>query len=204
MNPGVGTYNRMLGRLALWWVRLTGWRIEGALPSVPKYIVIGAPHTTNWDFVVMLAVMASFGARASFMGKDSLFKRPFGPITRRLGGIPIRRGIRESVVEQMARAFNAAESLIIVIAPAGTRRRSDHWKSGFYHIARTAQVPIAPARINYPEKLVTIGQSFVPGDDLTADMGALRAFYANGQGRHADQASEIRLVEETGDPTGSG
>lgn len=186
----------MLNRLALWWIRLTGWNIEGDLPPDPKLIAIGAPHTTNWDFVVMVGVMASFGVKASFMGKDSLFKGPFGFIMRRLGGIPIRRGIRESVVEQTAAAFAAATSLILVIAPAGTRRRSDHWKSGFYHIARAAGVPIVPAKINYQKKLVTFGSPFRPGDDVRADMDGLRRFFADGHGKYPEQASVPRLAEE--------
>jgi 1-acyl-sn-glycerol-3-phosphate acyltransferase len=186
----------MLNRLALWWFRLRGWSIEGSLPPDPKFIAIGAPHTSNWDFVCMLAVMASFGVKASFMGKDSLFKGPFGRIMHRLGGIPIRRGVRESVVEQMAAAFEAADSLILVIAPAGTRKRSDHWKSGFYHIARTALVPIVPAKINYQRKLVTLGDPLRPGDSVTHDMDRLRAFFADGHGKFPDQASDPRLHEE--------
>ena len=186
----------MLNRLALWWIRLTGWNVEGRLPPDPKLITIGAPHTTNWDFVDMLATMTSFGVKASFMGKDSLFKGPFGFIMRRLGGISIRRGVSESVVEQMTTAFAAATSLILVIAPAGTRHYSDHWKSGFYHIARTAGVPIVPARINYERKMVTFGSPLRAGADVTADMDGLRAFFASGRGKFPDQASMIRLAEE--------
>ena len=187
----------MLGHLALWWIRLTGWKIEGDFPPEPKLIVIGAPHTTNWDFVVMLGVMTSFALKSSFMGKESLFKGPFGFIMRRLGGVSIRREIRESVVEQMANAFAAASSLLLVIAPAGTRHRSDHWKSGFYHIARTARVPIVPARINYARKMVAIGPPLRPSGDLTADMDVLRHFFAGGSGKHPEQASDIRLSEES-------
>ena len=193
----------MLNRLALWWFRLTGWKIEGELPPAPKLILIGAPHTTNWDFVFMLAAMASFGVKASFMGKDSLFKGPFRFIMRRLGGISIRRGVRESVVEQMAAAFAAAPSLVLVIAPAGTRHYSDHWKSGFYHIAQTARIPIVPARIDYPHQVVTMGPPLLVGNDLTSDMDVLRRFYAGGKGKYPDQASEIRLIEETAGPQGS-
>ena len=193
----------MLSRLALWWVRLAGWKVEGRLPPEPKLVVIGAPHTTNWDFVHMLATMTSFGVKASFMGKDSLFKGPFGSIMRRLGGISIQRGVSESVVEQMAAAFAAASSLVLVIAPAGTRHYSDHWKSGFYHIARTARVPIVPARIDYPHKIVTMGPPLRPGNDLTLDMDVLRQFFAGGVGKFPDQASAIRLAEEGPGPNGS-
>jgi 1-acyl-sn-glycerol-3-phosphate acyltransferase len=188
--------------MALWWFRSTGWKIQGRLPPESKFVAVGAPHTTNWDFVVMVAVMAFFGVKISFMGKDSLFKGPVGFMMRRLGGIPIRRSIRESVVEQMADAFAKAEALVLVIAPSGTRRRSDHWKSGFYHIARTAGVPIVPAGINYPEKLVTVGPPLVPSGDLTADMDVFRRFYSGSVGKYPDQSSDIRLVEEEPTPGG--
>jgi 1-acyl-sn-glycerol-3-phosphate acyltransferase len=187
----------MLNRLALWWFRFRGWTIDGNLPPDPKLVAIGAPHTSNWDFVVMLAVMAHFGAKVSFMGKDSLFRGPFGRVMHALGGIPIRRGVRESVVEQMAAAFAAADSLILVIAPSGTRKRSDHWKSGFYHIARTAAVPIVPAKINYSRKLVTMGLPLRPGARVTDDMDRLRDFYEDGHGKYPDQASTPRLPEES-------
>lgn len=193
----------MLNRLALCWFRLTGWKIEGELPSEPKLILIGAPHTTNWDFVCMLATAASFGVKASFMGKDTLFKCPFGFVMRRMGGISIRRGVRESVVEQMADAFEAAPSLILVIAPAGTRHYSDHWKSGFYHIAQTVGVPIVPARIDYAQRLVTMGAPLLVGADLTSDMDVLRRFFEGGRGKYPQQASEIRLIEETAGQNGS-
>lgn len=186
----------MLRRLALCWFRLTGWRVEGRLPPLPKLVVIGAPHTTNWDFVVMLAVMASLGVKVSFIGKHSLFKRPFGALMRRLGGIPVRRDVRESVVEQMAAAFAAADSLILVLAPEGTRSRSEHWKSGFYHIARSAGVPIVPGKIHYEKKVVVLGEPLTPGDDLSEDMQRLRDFYADGFGRFPHQASSVRLIEE--------
>lgn len=186
----------MIRRLALLWFRLTGWKVEGQLPPLPKLVVIGAPHTTNWDFVMFLAVMATLGVRASFIGKHSLFKRPFGGLMRRLGGIPVRRDVRESVVEQMAAAYRAADSLVLVVAPEGTRSRSENWKSGFYHIARSAGVPIVPARIDYRKKVVVLGEALTPGDDLASDMQQLRDFYAHGVGKFPDQASPVRLVEE--------
>ena len=194
----------MLNRLALWWIRLTGWRIEGGLPPERKFVAVGAPHTSNWDFVVMLGVMASFGEKASFMGKDSLFKGPFGFVMRHLGGISIRRGVRESVVEQMADAFAAATSLILVIAPAGTRHRSDHWKSGFYHIARRAAVPVVAAKINYRDKLVSFGQPLTPSGDVSGDMGELRLFFADGVGKFPEQASTPRLAEEESEAGAAG
>lgn len=186
----------MLSRLALLWFRLTGWRIVGDLPPAPKYVAIGAPHTTNWDFVVMLAVMTAKRVRVSFMGKHTLFRWPFGSLMRRLGGIPIRRDLRENAVEQMAAEFGRAERLVLVIAPEGTRGRSDRWKSGFYHIARTARVPIVPGKIDYPAKVVTLGPTLEPGPDVRSDMDVLRAFFAGAVGKYPDAASEIRLAEE--------
>ncbi len=186
----------MLRRLAALWFRLSGWKIRGDLPPVPKYVAVGAPHTSNWDFLVMLGVMTVKGVRVSFIGKHTLFRWPFEGLMRRLGGIPVRRDVRESVVEQMAAAFDAADELILVIAPEGTRGRSDHWKSGFYHIARQAGVPLLPGKIDYPAKLVTFGEPLTPTGDVPGDMDALRSFFAGARGKYPASASRVRLLEE--------
>ena len=186
----------MLGWLALLWFRLSGWEVAGRLPSEPRLVVIGAPHTSNWDFVLMLAVVTSLGVRVSFMAKHTLFRRPFGGLMRRLGGIPIHRHLRASAVEQMAAAFDAADSLILIMAPEGTRSRGEGWRSGFYHIARTAGVPIVLASIDYSSKRATIGPALTPGGDIRADMDAIREFYAGTRGRRPENASVIRLPEE--------
>ena len=186
----------MLGWLALLWFRLTGWKVAGRLPPEPKLVVIGAPHTSNWDFVLMLAVVRSLGVRVSFMAKHTLFRRPFGGLMRRLGGIPIRRQVRASAVEQMAAAFDAADALILVMTPEGTRSRGEGWRSGFYHVARTAGVPIVLASLDYYSKRVAIGPALTPAGDVRADMDAIREFYAGIRGRHPENASVIRLTEE--------
>ena len=186
----------MLGWLSGLWFRLTGWKVSGRLPPEPKLVVIGAPHTSNWDFVVMLAVVRSLGIRVSFMAKHTLFRRPFGGPMRRLGGIPIRRHLRASAVEQMAAAFEAADSLILIMTPEGTRSRGEGWKSGFYHIAKTAGVPIVLASIDYASKRAAIGPALTPSGDIRADMDVIRAFYAGTRGKHPEDASVIRLEEE--------
>lgn len=178
------------------WFRLTGWKVAGRLPPGPKLVVIGAPHTSNWDFLVMLAAVTALGVRVSFMAKHTLFRCPFGGLMRRLGGIPIRRHLRASAVEQMAAAFDAADSLILIMSPEGTRSRGGGWRSGFYHIARTAGVPIVLASIDYASKRAAIGPALLPSGDIRADMDAIREFYAGTRGRHPEKASVIRLREE--------
>lgn len=186
----------MLGRLALAWFRLSGWRIEGALPPLPRQVIIGAPHTSNWDFVLMLAAFAKLELEASFMAKHTLFRWPVGSLLRRLGGIPIRRHLRASAVEQMAAAFEAAEALILIMTPEGTRSSAPRWRSGFYHIARAAGVPLVLAGLDYPGKRLVIGPAMTVTGDIRADMDRIREFYVGLEGRWPGNASVIRLEEE--------
>jgi 1-acyl-sn-glycerol-3-phosphate acyltransferase len=174
-----------------------GWRFEGALPPAPKFVAIGVPHTTNWDFVVFLAVLSHFGVRARWIGKHTLFRPPFGGLMRRLGGIAVDRTKATRVVDQVAAEFSRAERLILVIAPEGTRSRAAHWKSGFYEIARRAGVPIALAYLDYPGKRAGIGPLLVPSGDVAADMDRIRAFYADKVGKHPEQQGPIRLRDES-------
>lgn len=187
---------RWLARLVL---RAMGWRFEGELPPVPQFIAIGVPHTSNWDFVVFLAVLSHFGVHARWIGKHTLFRRPFGGLMRRLGGIAVDRARAGRVVDQVAAEFAATDRLILVIAPEGTRGKAPHWKSGFYEIARAAGVPIAFAYLDYPNKRAGIGPLLVPTGDVGADMRRIRAFYADKVGKRPEQVGPMRL---RGEPPG--
>lgn len=187
----------MLKRLvARAWLSSSGWSFEGALPAHPRYVAIAAPHTSNWDFVHMLAMAWGQGLRFRWMGKASLFVFPFGALMRALGGIPIDRSRRGQVVAQCAAHFQADPGLMLVVPAEGTRGRGTHWRSGFYHIARTAQVPIVLGYLDYPRRRGGLGEGFVPSGDLAADMGRIRAFYADKVGRHPSRFTPPRLVEE--------
>ena len=192
-GPSTGVLKYWLARLV---IALTGWEISGEIPEGKKFILIGAPHTSNWDFIFMLLTSWIFRLKVSFMGKDSLFWGPFGWLMRSLGGIPIDRSSSQGVVEQMVARFEKAQKLVIVVAPGGTRRYSDHWKSGFYWIAFHAKVPLLCAYVSYARKQVHLGLSFIPTGIVTEDMDRIRVFYEPGEGRYPHQAAAIRLRDE--------
>jgi len=192
-SRGVGLVTRGLGGLYL---RLSGWRVEGRLPDARKAVVIAAPHTSNWDLPLMLAVAYVLGIRPAWLGKRELFRWPFGWLMRRLGGLPVDRGTRQNLVQQAIDRFDAVDRLLLVIPPSGTRGRATHWKSGFYHIARGARVPIVCGFLDYRRKVGGIGPAFTPSGDLAADMGELRAFYADITGRFPGSTTPVRLLEE--------
>lgn len=154
-----------------------GWRCEGRPPQVAKFVVIAAPHTSNWDFVYTLCVAFVYRLRPRVMMKSSWFFWPVGPVMRWLGAIPVDRGRSNNVVAQSVAAFERAESLILVVPPAGTRKRVMRWKTGFYHIAHGARVPIAMGFLDYGRKVGGFGPALEPTGDIEADMHRIRRFY---------------------------
>jgi 1-acyl-sn-glycerol-3-phosphate acyltransferase len=175
--------------LCLAFLKVMGWRTEGEAPSIPKFIVVGAHHTSNWDFPFAIAFAFAYDRKISWMGKHSLFRWPFGPLFRWLGGIPIDRSRAHGVVAQTIRAFQQNERLIIVIAPEGTRKKVRAWKPGFYHIAWGAQVPILLGYLDYRRKAGHIGTPFMPTGDIEADMQRVRTFFADVTPKHPEFAS---------------
>lgn len=188
--------------LALCILRLSGWRAEGERPAAAKYVVIAAPHTSNWDLLFMLAFAAHFGVRPRFMMKHTVFVGPVGWLMRRLGGIPIERHHARGMVKQMAEAFAAADAMALAVPAEGTRSRVDLWKSGFYRIAREAGVPIVLSYLDYRRKVGGFGPAFLPSGDVRLDMDVVRDFYADKVGRHPELFGEIRLAEEDGPAAG--
>jgi len=158
-------------------MRLAGWRVEGSLPDIPKFVLIGAPHTSNWDFVLFLGVIFSLRADARFMGKAELFRPPYGWFFYYCGGVPVDRKKSTGLVEQMVEAFNRSDRFILTIAPEGTRHHVSEWKRGFYHIAVGAGIPIVIAKVDGKRRTVPIGQVFQPTGDVEADMNAITAMF---------------------------
>jgi 1-acyl-sn-glycerol-3-phosphate acyltransferase len=165
---------QLLARLIM---RLLGWRVDGTLPDLPKYVLVGAPHTSNWDFVLFLGVIFTLRANVHFMGKAELFRWPVGWFFRYCGGVPVDRKKSTGLVEQMVQAFNATERFVLVIAPEGTRHHVVEWKRGFYHIARGAGIPIVMAVVDGKNKAVHIGQVFHPTEDMEADMKTIKGIF---------------------------
>lgn len=182
-----------IGRAIL---RLSGWAFEGPVPAARRYVLIAAPHTSNWDFVYMMAMAWTLGIRLSWMGKASLFVFPIGVLFRALGGLPIRRGLRTNVVEQSAARFSQGSDLVLAVPAEGTRERGTAWRSGFYHIARLAEVPIVLGYLDYARKRGGLGPEVRPSGDVRADMDRVRAFYADKTGRHPSKFTTPRLAEE--------
>jgi 1-acyl-sn-glycerol-3-phosphate acyltransferase len=146
-----------LGRSVL---KLMGWRIEGQLPALDKFVMIGAHHTSNWDFVVFIAAKFVLRVNARWFGKHSIFRWPFAGLLKRWGGIPIHRGRAGNVVDQAVRSFREHTQFILILSPEGTRKRVERWKMGFYHIARNAGVPIVPGALDFANKRIVIGVPF--------------------------------------------
>jgi 1-acyl-sn-glycerol-3-phosphate acyltransferase len=155
----------------------TGWRPGPLIPDVPKFVAIVAPHSSNWDFILGIALVFSLRLDINFFGKAELFEGLLGRLMRALGGIPVDRARPGDMVEQTIALFNAKEKLIVALAPEGTRKPVTKWKSGFYRIAVGAGVPIVTAYFDVRTKVVGIGPAFYPTGNQEADIAALRAFY---------------------------
>jgi len=177
----------VLRGIALLYMRVFGWRIEGEVPPLPKFVVVIAPHTSNWDFPTLVFLAFVLKVKVSWLGKDSMFWGPFGPLFRWLGGIPIDRSARHGVVGQTIQHFDGQERLIMALAPEGTRDKVERWKTGFYHMARGAGVPIVLVFADYGRKVTGVGPTIVPTDDVAADMEAIRRFYAPITARHPEK-----------------
>ena len=161
-----------------------GWRFAGEFPDVPRAVLIAAPHSSWWDGFWGLLLKVGVGADVKFMGKQELFHGPLGGVLRRVGGMPVDRGAAKGVVEQMVDQFAQRDAFWLGIAPEGTRKVVKRWKSGFWHIAHDAGVPIVTAYFNYADKTIGIGPLFHTTDDMEADLIRLREFYAPFQGKH--------------------
>jgi 1-acyl-sn-glycerol-3-phosphate acyltransferase len=182
-TPVIGTILKWAGVCAL---RMCGWRLDGALPDLPKYVIVLAPHTSNWDFPVGLAFALWLRVEALWMGKDGMFRFPFYWLFWWLGGIPIDRDHHHGLVGQVIGLFNANERFILALAPEGHRRRVDAWKTGFYRIAHGAGVPIVLTYLDYRRKVGGIGPAVMPTGDIDADMKVIQEFYSTVTARHPE------------------
>jgi 1-acyl-sn-glycerol-3-phosphate acyltransferase len=183
--------------LARVFLRLTGWAPEGARPAPRRYVLIAAPHTSNWDLAYLLALAETFDVRVSWLGKHSLFRPPLGWLMRRVGGIPVVRERRGNLVAEAARRFAELDDLALVVPAEGTRAYVPHWRSGFYHIARGAEVPIVLGFLDYARRRGGFGPALLPTGDVRRDMDEIREFYADKVGKYPDRFGEVRLKEET-------
>ncbi len=158
-----------------------------------KYIIIGAPHTSNWDFPLAILALYAMGLRFSWVGKHTLFRFPFGFIFRALGGIPVDRHIRQSFIAKMIDLFAASDDFILAIAPEGTRAKTAYWKTGFHAIAQEASVPIALGYLDYKLKLIGVGATLHPSWSIEEDFRILQGFYAGKTGKYQENQGPVQL-----------
>jgi 1-acyl-sn-glycerol-3-phosphate acyltransferase len=169
---------------------LFGWHFEGSPPDEPKFVLIVAPHTSNWDFFVGLGALFALGFRVSFFGKHTIFKWPLGGFMRWLGGIPVERSVSRDRVADTIAAFAEREQLILVVAPEGTRKWVPEWKTGFYHVADGARVPIVPVAFDFGRKTVAILLPFRTTGDSDADIPAIKQLYRGFVARHPENFAQ--------------
>lgn len=169
------------------YLQLSGWKVRGDFPALDKAVLIAAPHTSNWDGINMLATAGYYRVKLKWMGKKSLTAGPFGGIIKWLGCVPIDRSAANDVVRVMADAFAATPRMILAIPPEGTRSATREWKTGFYHIARAANVPLILSVLDYGTKTISLAAIITPSGDYDADFGIIQSYYANARGKHADK-----------------
>lgn len=172
---------RAIGRAVMW---VAGWSFEGSIPDLSKAVIIVAPHTSNWDFVIGAAGMLALDLDLRFLGKHTLFRGPMGAIMRLLGGIPVDRAQPGAgVVAEMGERFKHSDHLLLALAPEGTRGEVTRWKTGFHQIARAAGVPIVAATLDYGRRQIRFRELFTPSPDVEADVEELQEFFADSLGR---------------------
>jgi 1-acyl-sn-glycerol-3-phosphate acyltransferase len=178
----------LLRLLAILVLKMMGWTAIGKEISAPKLVLIGAPHTSNWDFPLMLMVVLKLRLKVFWMGKKELFRFPFGWLMLWLGGIPIDRSKSNNVVDQITEQYRQHHELVVLVPPEGTRSKVERWKTGFYHIARNANVPILMGYVDAPRKEAGLADFFTPTGDLERDMQEIRTFYADKGGLKPENA----------------
>jgi len=172
-------------------LKLFGWRFIGEPPEQKKYVVIIGPHTSNWDFVIFLLVKMTYQLKVVFIGKHTIFIWPFSLFLKKIGGIPVERSSKHNVVDAIAEEFSKRDEMVFALSPEGTRSYLDHWKSGFYFIARKARVPVQCAFLDAPTKTLGWGPIFNLSDDKDADLKRIESFYADKRGFKPEKFSKI-------------
>ena len=183
----------MLKKLSRLILSLLGWKLEDKLPDEKQYVIIGAFHTSNWDFVLGILGLWALGLKASWVGKHTLFRGIFGPFFRALGGIPVDRRVHTGFIHRVAELYKEGKLNALTIAPEGTRSKREHWKTGFYFIAREADVPIVLGYVDYKNKQLGVGATVYPTGDFVQDFEIIKQFYSAKTGLRPSKQTPIRL-----------
>lgn len=169
--------------------KLLGWKTKVSVPDYDKYIICAAPHTTNWDLFIGKLFMEAIGRETGFMMKKDWFFWPLGPIFRWMGGIPVDRSRKTSLVDQMIKIAKSSQKFHLAITPEGTRKANPNWKKGFYYIAQGAGLPIILVAIDYEKKCITAEKVIHPSGDLDKDMREIKLYYKNFKGKYPENFS---------------
>ena len=178
-------------------LRLFGWQADLAVQMPGKCVLVGAPHTSNWDFPLAILGMAAMGIQFNWVGKHTLFRGPLGIFMRALGGIPLDRrsgGARFAI--KTFELFRDRDQFILAIAPEGTRHRTDNWKARFYKMAIKSNVPIALGYVDYKKKIVGIGKILMPSGDGSKDFAIIQGFYRDKSGKYPEKQGQVRLKKK--------
>jgi 1-acyl-sn-glycerol-3-phosphate acyltransferase len=192
-TPVLKSFLRGLSRVLL---KIFGWKTAGRLPRETKYVLIVAPHTSNWDLFYGIILAFALKLDARYIAKKELFRWPFSPLMKWLGGFPVDRSLSTHIVDQMVSTFNQSEKFVLALAPEGTRHRKDYWKSGFYHIALNARVPILLAFIDFGSKTGGAGPLIYLTGNLGQDMQIIRNFYLTVKGKHPEKTSPVVIYSQ--------
>ncbi len=186
---------RVLSRLIL---KLMGWKTAGEVPPVKKYVMIGYPHTSNWDTFIGLLIFTSMGVRLKWLGKHTLFKGPLGWLMRMVGGVPVVREKSQNFVQSAQQIFKENEEFVLTLSPEGTRKKTEYWRTGFYYIALGAGIPIAVAFLDYPRKTGGFGPLVWPSGNIVEDIEKIRNFYESNDihGKFPENEGPVRIPPE--------
>jgi 1-acyl-sn-glycerol-3-phosphate acyltransferase len=184
ITPAFRTFSRFF-------LRISGWRVVGQLPDIPKFVIVGAPHTSNWDFVMFLALAFVLKGDLRYMGKKEMFRWPLTGFFRWCGGVPVDRSKPQGLVEQTVQAIQRADHFQLVITPEGTRSKVREWKRGFYHIAKQACIPIVAGYVDSRTRTCGIGPIFPLTDDIEADIKTMQSFFKDKVGINPGLTSEL-------------
>ncbi|MBI1400781.1 1-acyl-sn-glycerol-3-phosphate acyltransferase [Hyphomonas sp.] len=186
--PYRGVFSEFIRGLSWLYLKATGWRVGSDWPvQVPKSVIVAAPHTSNWDGLTMVAVAGWYRVKLNWMGKAALVRGPLGWLVKRSGCVPVERSSSNDYVEQMRQAFASRETMHLAVAPEGTREANPNWKTGFYHIARSAGVPLLMAVLDYRTHVLRLEGPLPVTDDAAGDMAKVLSYYAEADGKFPER-----------------
>ncbi len=187
-QTNISLMSRLVRKLLVWFYKINGWTATGEVPTERRFVLVAAPHTSNWDFLYFIGLTEDLGIMPHFMGKKSLFRWPIRKFMFDMGGVSVDRGSKQNYVEQMIEEFGKRKEFMLTIAPEGTRGGVKAWKTGFYHIAMGANVPIVLGMMDYSRKTGGLGPAIWPTGDYAADMEKVKAQYADVIPKHPERA----------------